>query len=273
MRSAAFFDLDRTLITGASIFPFAVESWRQGLASGRELIGWGLDAAAFKIRGESEDRNEEARTAMLGKVAGVSVEKLDDVAQAILPKLVARVRPESKTLIEMHHDAGRDTWIASASPVGIVEPLAATLGMTGAIGTQGRVVEGHYTDEIDGPFCHGPGKAEAVATVALDQGYDLATSYAYSDAISDLPMLELVGHPVAVNPDSALEEIARERGWPIVVFARKTKRAVALSALGVTSAGVTASAYLLGRRHGKTAALAAIAGRRLLLPRLTGLPE
>ncbi|MFO7548560.1 MAG: HAD-IB family hydrolase [Acidimicrobiia bacterium] len=268
MKSAAFFDLDRTLISGASIFPFAIESWRQGLASGREVAGWALDAAAFKLLGETEDRNEEARSAMLGKVAGVSVEKLADIGEAVLPKLVARLRPESRKLVEMHRQAGRDTWIASASPQEIVEPLARALDMTGAIGTRGKIVDGHYTDELDGPFCHGPGKAEAVGLVAIRQGYDLATSYAYSDAIGDLPLLDLVGHPVAVNPDSQLTQVARERGWPVVVFARKTKQAVAWSALGVSAASFTAVAYVLGRRHGRTATLVGLADGRISLPGL-----
>jgi HAD superfamily hydrolase (TIGR01490 family) len=270
MKSAAFFDLDRTLISGASVFLFAIEYWRQGLASGREMAGWALDAAAFKLLGESEERNDEARSAMLGKVAGVSVDKLAEIGEATLPKLVARVRPESRKLVEMHRAAGRETWIASASPQEIVEPLARALDMTGAVGTRGRIVDGHYTDEIEGPFCHGPGKAEAVGLVAIRHGYDLATSYAYSDAIGDLPLLELVGHPVAVNPDSQLTHIARERGWPIVVFARKTKQAVAWSAVGVSAASVTTVAYVLGRRHGRTATLAGLAEGRLVLPGLSG---
>lgn len=253
MRVAAFFDLDRTLISGVSVFPFATEAWRQGLATNRQIGSWALDALVFSAFGESPERKEEARTAVLRATAGVSVETLDGVADVVVPRLEARVRPESRALIEMHHEAGRDTWIVSASPHAIVERLARVLGMTGGIGTRGTVVDGHFTDEIDGPFVHGPGKAEAVRAVISERGYTPEGCYAYSDSVSDLPMLELVGHPVAVNPDSALESVARARGWPMVVFARRTKLAVAWSAGSVSVAGTTVAAYLLGRRHGRAA--------------------
>ena len=192
--------------------------------------------------------------AVLGGIAGVSVETLDGVAASVVPTLAAKVRPESRRLVEMHHEAGRDTWIASASPHRIVELLAEDLDMTGGVGTRGVVVDGHFTDQIDGPFVHGAGKAEAVSAVIVDRGYDPAHCYAYSDSISDLPLLELVGHPVAVNPDAALEAVARDRGWPMVVFARRTKLAIAWSAGGVSMVGVGVGSYLLGRRHGRTAA-------------------
>lgn len=253
MRAAAFFDLDRTLISGVSVFPFATEAWRQGLATNRQIGSWALDALVFTALGESPERKEEARTAVLRGIAGVSVDTLEGVAREVVPRLEARVRPESRGLLDMHHQAGRDTFIVSASPHAIVERLAGVLGMTGGIGTRGTVVEGHYTDQIDGPFVHGEGKATAVRAVIESRNYQPEACYAYSDSVSDLPMLELVGHPVAVNPDSALESIARARGWPIVVFARRTKLAVAWSAGSVSVAGVTAAAYLLGRRHGRSA--------------------
>jgi phosphoserine phosphatase len=151
----------------------------------------------------------------------------------------------------MHHEAGRDTWIVSASPHEIVAPLAETLGMTGAIATRGRAVDGHYTAELDGPFVYGKGKMEAIIELAADLGYDLANSYAYSDSISDLPMLEAVGHPVAVNPDSDLDDVAHERGWPVVIFSRKTKQRVAVGFSTGAAAGVALGTYLLGRRHGR----------------------
>lgn len=143
-----------------------------------------------------------------------------------------------------------------------MEPLAGALGMTGAIGTKGRVADGHYTDELDGPFVYGKGKAEAVEKLAADLGYDLDRCYAYSDSISDLPIMEMVGHPVAVNPDSLLTDVAHERGWPIVIFARKTKRAVAASSLAVLTGTAMGLTYLLGRRHGRAAALAKLAASR-----------
>ncbi len=254
MPQAAFFDLDRTLISGASIFPFAVQAWRSGLVKNAEIMRWGASALSFKLIGDlGDDRSDRARTEFLGKVAGVSVDQMAELARDMLPNLVQNVRPESRKLVKMHHEAGRDTWIVSASPQGIVELLAEALGMTGAIGTKGRVVDGHYTAELDGPFVYGEGKATAIGELAKRLDYDLSRSYAYTDSISDLPMLEIVGHPVTVNPDSPLEEIAYERGWPVVIFARKTKRAVAVGSVAASAATAAVGSYLLGRRHGRIA--------------------
>lgn len=255
--AAAFFDLDRTLISGASAFPFGVEAWRQGLATSGDIAKWTLSALTYLIAGDKgEGSSTDLRTEFLTRIEGASVADLDLIGQAVLPKLVSRVRPESRKLITMHHEAGRETWIVSASPHGIVDPLAASLGMTGAIGTRGQVVGGHFTGRLDGPFIYGPGKAQAIEKLASDRGYDLNLSYAYTDSISDLPMMELVGHPVAVNPDSELDSVAHERGWPIVIFARKTKRAVAFSSVVAASLSAVAGAYALGRKHGNASTLA-----------------
>lgn len=257
--SAAFFDLDRTLISGASAFSFGIEAWRQDLASNLELARWATAALSFKLLGDKGDASDEVKGAILGRIGGSSVAALEGVASAVLPTLVSRVRPESRRLLKMHGEAGRDTWIVSASPEGLVTPLAASLGMTGAIATKGEVVDGFYTGEIDGPFVYGVGKSEAIGRLATDRGYELELCYAYSDSISDLPMMEMVGHPVAVNPDSELYSIARERGWPVVVFARRTKRAVAFSGAGSGAMIATTIAYLLGRRHGRRASVAEFA--------------
>ncbi|HEX9865171.1 MAG TPA: HAD-IB family hydrolase [Acidimicrobiia bacterium] len=261
--SAAFFDLDRTLISGASAFPLGVEAWRQGLASNPDIGRWAISALSFKLLGDKGDATDDVKGDFLNRIAGASVAALEVVSAAVLPKLVSRVRPESRKLIKMHHDSGRETWIVSAAPHEVVEPLARSLGMTGAIGTKGRVVAGHYTGELDGPFVYGAGKAEAVEKLASDRGYDLERSYAYSDSISDLPMMETVGHPVAVNPDSELDALAHERAWPVVIFARKTKRAIAVSAMSTVGASAAALAYALGRKHGRASALAQMAQRQI----------
>jgi HAD superfamily hydrolase (TIGR01490 family) len=257
--AAAFFDLDRTLISGASAFPFAVEARRQGLATSGDILKWTAEALTFLIAGDKGDgATMDVRTEFLDRIKGSSMSDLDRIGQAVLPRLVARVRPESRKLIAMHHEADRDTWIVTASPQRVVEPLADSLGMTGAMGTKGEVVDGFYTGELDGPFMYGPGKARAVEKLAGDRGYDLELSYAYSDSVSDLPMMEIVGHPVAVNPDSQLAAIAHERGWPIVIFARKTKRVFAFSGVVVISLTAAGMAYAVGRHNGRTAALAQI---------------
>lgn len=263
--AAAFFDLDRTLISGASAFPLGIEAWRKGLASNQQVARWAVAALSFKAMGDKGDSvSEDVRADFLTHIADTSVEELDALTSSVVPRLMDRVRPESRKLIAMHHEHGRDTWIVSASPQAIVEPLAEDLGMTGAIGTKGEVANGRYTGRIDGPFVYGAGKADAIEKLSSDRSYDLALSYAYSDSISDLPMMELVGHPVAVNPDSELGSIAHERGWPVVIFAKKTKQALAFSGVGVGTAAATAIAYLLGRRHGRSSTLAQLTLKKLV---------
>jgi HAD superfamily hydrolase (TIGR01490 family) len=266
-QSAAFFDLDRTLISGASAFPIGVEAWRQGLASNKDIGNWAAAALGFLVLGDRGGASDDARTAFLSRIEGTSADAMDTLATAVLPKLVSRVRPESKKLLKMHRDAGRDTWIVSASPTVIVEPLARALNMEGGLGTSGQVIEGHYTGELDGPFMYGQGKAEAIEKLVSQRGYDLERCYAYSDSVSDLPMMELVGHPVAVNPDGPLDDVAHERGWPVVIFARRTKRAVAMSSVGAATAGVAAGAYLLGRKHGRSNTLLEVAHRNIFRDR------
>jgi len=258
MRSAAaFFDLDRTLISGASTYPFGIEAWRQGFASTSDILKWGAAALSFKMRGDKDSSSsDEIRGDFLSGIEGATIESVHALAKAVLPRLVDRVRPESRKLIAMHHEQDRDTWIVSASPQRLVAPLALSLGMTGAVGSRGEIVDGRYTGRLDGPFVYGPGKVEAIGKLASERGYDLNLCFAYSDSISDLPMLEAVGHPVAVNPDSELNARARERGWPVVVFARKTKMAIAFSGIGAGGAATAALAYLVGRRHGRSKALA-----------------
>lgn len=266
-KAAAFFDLDRTLISGASIFPLGVAAWRQGVATNAELASWVVDAIRFKVIGDKNDETaHELRQEFLTRISGIPVDEMQLLEASVTPDLVARVRPESRGLVAMHHDQDRDTWIVSASPQILVEPLAASLGMTGAIGNKGEILDGHFTGRLDGPFVYGPGKAAAVEKLASDRGYDLALCYAYSDSVSDLPMLELVGHPVAVNPDSELLAAAHRRGWPVVIFARKTKRALAMAGLGTAVAATGITAYLWGRRDGRVATLAAVAERRFWQP-------
>ena len=261
--AAAFFDLDRTLISGASAFPLGIEAWRQGLASRVDIAKWAVAALSFKLLGDKDQSaSHDIKADFLATIAGSPVSAIEGVGSAVLPRLAARVRPESRKLISMHHEQGRDTWIVSASPHQLVDPLAASLGMTGAVGTEAEIVDGHYTGQLAGPFVYGEGKATVLEKLSSDRGYDLERCYAYSDSISDLPMMELVGHPVAVNPDSELERVAHERGWPIVIFARKTKRAIALGSVGAGTAISSGVAYLLGRRHGRSSTLANIAKRR-----------
>lgn len=169
----------------------------------------------------------------------------------MLPELLGLIRPEARALLEQHHAAGRETWIISASPIEIVEPLATALGMTGGIGTRGEVDNGVYTGRLDGPFCYGAGKAEAIALLATERNIDLANSWSYSDSMSDVPMMELVGHAVAVNPDSELSQLARRKGWPVVVFAQRSKMLIRRSSTATFATLAIVLAYSLGLRRGR----------------------
>ena len=263
---AAFFDLDRTLIAGASPAVLAVAAWRAGMLEGSVLAQDGFRALAFRLFGASDETSAKSRDRALEMIAGSSHDDVMGLNEVVIPRLLDSIRPESHNLIEMHHDAGRETWIVSASPQEIVGALASALGMTGGIGTRGEVVDGLYTGQLDGPFVYGEGKVEAIDTLTNERGYDLRLCYAYTDSVSDLPMLEAVGHPVAVNPDSALESVAWQRGWPIVIFSRRTKRAIKTTTALSGAIGLASATYVAGRRHGRIleAAESARSNRRWL---------
>ena len=250
--SAAFFDLDRTLIRGSSVYAFGYAAWRHGMVPTRDILDDARKAAKFRLTGESGDRVSAVRDRVLGAIAGHSQAELTALGDDIIPKLLGHLRDESQGFIDLHHEAGRDTYIVTASPFEIASELADQLGMTGAIATVAEVVDGRYSGRLAAPFCYGEGKAQAIEKLAAARGYDLEVSYAYSDSLSDLPMMEAVGHPVAVNPDRALEQIARTRGWPIVEFSRTAKRVVRLTTAGVGAAGLATATYFLGRSHGAT---------------------
>lgn len=250
--SAAFFDLDRTLISGSSAFVLGIAAWRHKLIPTSQLVSDASAAVAFRLRGASDDTSHGVRDRILGAVKGVRLEDLVAMNADIIPKLIEKVRPESRRLVDSHRHAGRTTYIVSASPIELVEPLAKALGMTGGIGTRSQIVDGVYTGELAGPFCYGPGKVEAIEELARWESYDLAQCFAYSDSVSDLPMMEAVGRPVAVNPDPKLERHAEEHGWPIVVFSRRTKSVIRRSTQAVSAIGLAAGGFAGGVRWART---------------------
>jgi HAD superfamily hydrolase (TIGR01490 family) len=252
-QQAAFFDLDRTLIAGSSAFTFAIAAWRNDMVPTRQFTRDAAGAIAFKLRGDAGDHVTvgKIRERMLRAVTGSAQQELVALNETIIPKLLGKVRPEARKLLESHHRRGHSTYIVSAAPVEIVEPLAQALGMTAGIGTRAFVEDGVYTGELAGPFCYGPGKVEAIEEVAHWEAFDLSRCYAYSDSASDLPMLEAVGHPVAVNPDARLGAAAAERGWPVVIFRRRTKQVVRRSTAGVGAVALAGAGFAAGLELGK----------------------
>jgi HAD superfamily hydrolase (TIGR01490 family) len=249
--SAAFFDLDRTLISGSSAFILAGSARSAGMLQTSQFLRDGAAALRFKLRGANDKTTDGVRDRILGAVKGMRQDDLIALNAEILPKLLDKVRPEARRLVDLHRHAGRNTYIVSAAPVEIVEPLAHSLGMTAGIGTRGTVTDGVYSGELDGPFCYGPGKVDAMKEIARWDGLDLAQCYAYSDSASDLPMLGAVGHPVAVNPDTRLTRHARAHGWPIVRFSERTKAVIRRSATAAGATAIAGLSFVVGTKYAR----------------------
>jgi HAD superfamily hydrolase (TIGR01490 family) len=242
-RAAAFFDLDKTLMAGSSGMQFARIAAQHGIVGRRQLASWAVEHLRYRLRGTTDARTAEVLRVARELISGVPARSLERMNPEVMAAILPRVYPQMLDEVYAHQDAGRATFIVSAAGNGVVESLAEVLGMDGGIGTRYEVdMEGAFTGRFDGPFVYGPGKVEAMRAFAAEHGIDLAESYAYSDSLSDLPMLRAVGHPVAVNPDPALAEIAREEGWQTMRFERLGRRLVALAVtLLATVAGFGAS--------------------------------
>ncbi len=252
-KSAAFFDLDRTLMSGSSAFYFAREAYRAGLLRLPRLAADGSQALLFKLFGASDEKSEALRDRILATVAGTEAAKLHAMTPHITEVLLGKIRSEAQALLDMHAEAGRDVFIISASPVEIVAELARALEITGGLGTESEVVDGVYTGQLAAPFCYGEGKADIMRKLAAERGYDLTASYSYSDSASDLPMMLLVGHPVAVNPDRPLMSVAHRRGWPVVEFNRTGKVVTRYALAGTATATAGLAGYFFGQHAGRAA--------------------
>jgi HAD superfamily hydrolase (TIGR01490 family) len=250
-RTAAFFDLDRTLIAGSSAFVFARAARDAGHIRLQDFVPDVVRALRFRLFGSSDDSSTGVRDRILAGVGGMQQSDLVGLNEIVLPELLGLIRPEARPLLEQHHRAGRETWIVSASPIELVEPLAIALGMTGGIGTRAEVDNGVYTGRLDGPFCYGEGKAEAISRLAQERGINLAESWSYSDSMSDVPMMEIVGHAVAVNPDAELAALSRTRGWPVVIFAQRSKMLIRRSTTATLMSVGLLIAYTVGLRQGR----------------------
>jgi len=219
-RPAAFFDLDKTIIAKSSALAFSRSFYSGGLMDRRSALCSTYTQLTFLLGRADHDQMERMREFLSRMVTGWHVETVRDIVAETLHSIVdPLVYDEAVTLIEEHHQAGRDVIIVSASGAEIVEPIGGLLGVEDVIASRLAVQGGRYTGEIQF-YAYAANKAEAMRDLAGRRGYDLAGSYAYSDSMTDLPMLEAVGHPHVVNPDRELRRVARERCWPVLVFSR-----------------------------------------------------
>jgi HAD superfamily hydrolase (TIGR01490 family) len=249
-RAAAFFDLDKTLMAGSSGMQFARIAAKQGIVGKRQLASWGFEHFRYRLRGTTDERTAEVLKVARELITGVSARSIDRMGPEVMAAILPRIFPQMLEEVYAHQDAGRPTFIVSAAGNGVVEQLARVLGMDGGIGTRYEVDGvGNFTGRLDGPFVYGAGKVDAMREFAAAHGIDLSESYAYSDSLSDLPMLRAVGNPVAVNPDPPLAEIAGAEGWQVLRFERLGRRLVAVAVtLLATVAGFGARRVATRRR-------------------------
>src|ERR1700729_4577749 len=254
--AAAFFDVDNTLMRGASIYHFARGLAARGMFGPRDLarLTWGQ--IAFRLRGaENSDHIDAAREAALAFVAGHSVADIVRLGEEIYDDTMAdRIWAGTRELTQRHLRAGQRVWLVTATPVELASILSRRLGLTGALGTVAETRDGVYTGRLVGGLLHGEAKAQAIQALARREGLDLARCSAYSDSLNDMPMLTLVGHPCAVNPDAGLRTEARGRGWPVYDFRsgrRATMIALPIAAgAGAVAGGMVAGAAVHRRRVG-----------------------
>ncbi|NIH98116.1 HAD superfamily hydrolase (TIGR01490 family) [Mycolicibacterium fluoranthenivorans] len=220
VRTAAFFDLDKTVIAKSSTLAFSKPFFDQGLLNRRAVLKSTYAQFLFLMSGADHEQMDRMRTYLTEMCAGWDVEQVRSVVGETLHEIVdPLVFDEAANLIADHKLCGRDVVVVSASGEEIVAPIARALGATHAMATRMVVEDGKYTGEV-GFYCYGEGKVDAIRELAAREGYALEHCYAYSDSVTDLPMLEAVGHPTVVNPDRALRKEATSRDWPVLTFSR-----------------------------------------------------
>jgi HAD superfamily hydrolase (TIGR01490 family) len=252
--AAAFFDVDNTMMQGASIYYLA-----RGLASRKYFTAGDLARFAWGqlrfrlVAKENPGHMHQARDTALAFVAGWRVEDLERLSEEIFDELMAdRIWSGSRALAQLHLDAGQRVWLVTAAPVELGRVIAQRLALTGAIGTVAEVHDGVYTGRLVGDLMHGQAKADAIRQLAAVEGLELPRCTAYSDSANDIPMLSTVGQAVAVNPDPALRREAKRNGWQVRDFrtGRKAAKLAVPSALaaGLVAGGVTAGLAARRRR-------------------------
>jgi HAD superfamily hydrolase (TIGR01490 family) len=261
---AAFFDLDKTIIAKSSVLAFGRPFYREGLLSKGAIVKSVYAQVVFMLVGADEAKMEKLREAMLSLTHGWSQEHIAQIVRETLDEVITPiVYAEALELFDEHHAAGRTVVIVSSAPEEVVQPLGEFLGADAVIATRAKLdEEGRYTGELDF-YAYGPYKAEAIRELAMKDSIDLQASFAYSDSVTDLPMLESVGHPVAVNPDRELARTAREREWDLRFFQHPVRlrdrvpvppRGPTIAVAGVAAAaGAAAGAYAWWRHSASKA--------------------
>lgn len=252
LTAAAFFDVDNTMVQGASIIHFA-----RGLASRKyiavsDMAQFGWQQIKFRVTGkENSEDVAQGKEKALSFIAGREAEEFSRLGEEIYDEVIAdKVWAGTMALAQAHLDAGQQVWLVTATPLILAQVIAKRLGLTGALGTVVETEDGKFTGRLVGDILHGLGKAHAVRSLAVREGFDLKRCTAYSDSHNDVPMLTTVGTAVAVNPDADLRDVARARGWEIHDFrtGRKAAKIGVPSALAL-GAAAGAAAAVLSRRH------------------------
>ncbi|NHT16727.1 HAD-IB family hydrolase [Cellulomonas sp. IC4_254] len=242
-RVAAFFDVDNTIIRGASSFHLAVGLYRRDFFKRSDIVRFAVHQIRYLTFGENRQQIDEVRQRALEIMHGRSVAEVVAIAEDIYDEVLSlRIFPGTQRLLDQHLRAGHEVWLVTATPVEIADIIARRLGATGALGTIAEHKDGFYTGRLVGDLLHGRAKAEAVRALAEREGLDLERSFAYGDSTNDVPILSEVGFPCAINPDGRLRKHAAEVGWPMREFRGRrnaTRR-------GVDAATVAGSVWVLG---------------------------
>ncbi len=245
-RTAAFFDLDKTVIAKSSTLTFSKSFYQGGLINRRAVLRTAYAQFVFLAGGADHEQMERMREYLSALCRGWNVQQVREIVAETLHDLIDPIiYDEAASLIEEHHAAGRDVVIVSTSGAEVVEPIGELLGADRVVATRMVVEDGVFTGEVE-YYAYGPTKAEAIAELAESEGYDLSRCYAYSDSNTDLPMLESVGHPHAVNPDRALRREAAARGWPVLSFNKPVRLKQRVPSLSMPPRPVLALAAAVG---------------------------
>jgi HAD superfamily hydrolase (TIGR01490 family) len=254
--AAAFFDVDNTIMRGASLFYVGVGLYRRGFFGTADVTRMAWAQTQFLLGAENLEHMQEARSFALTLIQGRTVSEMRGITEQVFDDVMAgKLWPGTQALTRRHLDQGQRVWLVTAAPVEVATVIAAKLGLTGAMGTVAEQRDGTYTGRLVGEILHGEAKAEAVRALAEREGLDLSRCAAYSDSANDIPLLSLVGDPCAVNPDRELRAVARAHGWRIRDYRRRrrTTRLAVAAGVGAVTGGAAVGA--LTWRHRASAAV------------------